>query len=746
MFTFIIGVVAFIILYSRISNLQTKLETAIQEKKIAPTPSPSPTTPTPVVTWSAKPISAREIAKVAEAIQPPEKTTPPVIDPLEDGIVRVYPSRNRKTDAQTEFAVGGKMFTGIGALAVILAIGFFLRYAFENNLISETARVVAGGIFGLLVSGIGHFLRKKFQTYGSTLVGLGVGILYLSTYAAYSFYELISMPPAFFILFCITVLAAATALFYNSKPLIIWSFIGAFLIPFILPLNISVHILFTYLIVINLGILLIARFKIWPEITIGSLLASSLIYLTWIFDHYTPSVYTPTLAYATTLFAIYFGTSLLNFVFRNKNYKGVDVILLYAIPIVYFFLNLTIIKNKPNIALFAFLIGLFYIIVSILIRAGFAQIGELRKFSNAMLLIASPFIAAAIGLHFEGSTVTTLWAAQVVIMTLVGSLLNSAPNRIASLILTVIVGTRFVTLETKLAEGAQLLFNARSVTIFALVLMFAIIWKLYVSYISKLQDASPDERAAGKFVGAVGVFLTIFLWLNLESIDFVTNYTLYLPIIWYVFALVMISLSFIISDRTTRYLSYGVMVLGLIFALIFQSRLNPITHPAFSNIRTLTMFIVVLTHVYILQLWKFNADNLSEEESKLIKAPLLLTTNGIILWAISLEILQYFNLKLQSASDNKLSIENTKRVVLSVFWLIYALAGLAIGIIKRSHFARYFSIIIFGFTIFKIFLYDTANLNDIYRFVSFIILGLILLIAGFAYHKYKDRITEFVGN
>ncbi len=711
MLTLVLSIVAFVILYARISNLEKKLEAAIKGEKL------------PIL---LSPLSPLQSVHVFTPSIPLPIAPVPVPDPLSD----------KKANDQTEFAVGGKMFTGIGVLAVLLAVGFFLRYAFENNLISETTRVILGSIFGLIVAGTGHFLRKKYATYGETLIGAGVGILYLSTYAAYGFYELVNLPAAFFILFCITGLGAVAALLYNSKALVIWSLVGAFLIPFILPINISVHILFTYLLIINSGILLIARFKVWPEITIGSLLATSLIYLEWVFGPYTEAVFISTLFYSTALSVIYFLTSLLNFVFRNKNYKGVDSVLLYAIPVAYFFLNLNVITGKKDVALFAFLIGLFYIVISTLIRAALAQVGDLRKFANAMLLIASPFIAIAIGLHFDGSTITILWAAQATIMALIGCLLNSPSNRIAGLILSILVAVRFIVNETRIYDGAQLVFNARSVTVLGLVVMFAVLWKLYLTYVPKLSDVSDDEKAAGKFIGATGVFFTIFLWLNLESSDFIKNYTLYLSLIWYLFSVVMISLSFIIHDRTIRYFSYGVMLLGLVFIAIFQWHLDPNTQAPFFNIRTLTMLIVVGAHVYILQLWKLYRNNLQVQEVGIIRAPLLLAANGIILWAISLEILQYFN-KISS-------FENTKRIVLSAFWLIYALAGLTVGIIKRSHFARYFSIIIFGVTIFKIFLYDTANLSDIYRFVSFIILGSILLIAGFAYHKYKNRIMEFV--
>jgi len=119
-----------------------------------------------------------------------------------------------------------------------------------------------------------------------------------------------------------------------------------------------------------------------------------------------------------------------------------------------------------------------------------------------------------------------------------------------------------------------------------------------------------------------------------------------------------------------------------------------------------------------------------------------------LLWAVSLEVLDYFNtkIKLDRAGGYEIdrSLENTKRVVLSAAWLLYALIGLGAGILYRSSVARYLSVSLFIVTIVKIFIYDTANLSDVYRFVSFISLGVILLIAGYAYYRFKERILHFV--
>jgi uncharacterized membrane protein len=103
--------------------------------------------------------------------------------------------------------------------------------------------------------------------------------LYLSSYAAYSFYGLIGMGAAFVLLLIVTLGGVALALSYDSKALVGYGFIGAFIIPLVLPLSTSVHVLFIYLAILNVGVLLTARFKIWPEFTVASLIGSCLLFL-----------------------------------------------------------------------------------------------------------------------------------------------------------------------------------------------------------------------------------------------------------------------------------------------------------------------------------------------------------------------------------------------------------------------------------------------------------------------------------
>ena len=85
-------------------------------------------------------------------------------------------------------------------------------------------------------------------------------------------------------------------------------------------------------------------------------------------------------------------------------------------------------------------------------------------------------------------------------------------------------------------------------------------------------------------------------------------------------------------------------------------------------------------------------------------------------------------------------IENLEQLSLSGVWLLYSAVLMTAGIWRKLKGLRLISIVIFGITILKIFIYDHSSLETLYRIFSFIGLGVILLAVSYAYQRYKDII------
>ncbi len=144
----------------------------------------------------------------------------------------VKPSR---TKAEWEALIGGKWLNWIGALALIIAVGFFLKYAFDEDWITESVRVLIGvGIgIGLIITG-GYFIKRKFDIFAQGLFGAGISILYLSIFASFNFYHLVSQSIAFIMMSLVTFVSFSVAIRYKSQTISILSWLGGFLTPFLL--------------------------------------------------------------------------------------------------------------------------------------------------------------------------------------------------------------------------------------------------------------------------------------------------------------------------------------------------------------------------------------------------------------------------------------------------------------------------------------------------------------------------------
>lgn len=95
-------------------------------------------------------------------------------------------------------------------------------------------------------------------------------------------------------------------------------------------------------------------------------------------------------------------------------------------------------------------------------------------------------------------------------------------------------------------------------------------------------------------------------------------------------------------------------------------------------------------------------------------------------------------------SERIKKLDNQSSVALSIFWLLYSLVLLAVGIFKRSKWVRIGGIALLLLSILKLFFYDLWGLGQLYRIISSISLGIVLLGVSFVYQKYKDKITELI--
>jgi uncharacterized membrane protein len=198
--------------------------------------------------------------------------------------------RKVRGSEEWEALIGGRLMNRVGAIALILAMGFFLKYAIDQNWIGQSARVGIGVAVGAGLLALAHRAhRRGYAVFGQGLVGAGQAVVYLSVFAAYNFYQLVPQPIALAAMGAVTALGFAEGLYYDSPAVAVLASIGGYLAPFLLlshgsgPAGTVV-----YLVALNAGVLaLLAHRPRWWVLEPMAMTATYAAFFTWFATGYT---------------------------------------------------------------------------------------------------------------------------------------------------------------------------------------------------------------------------------------------------------------------------------------------------------------------------------------------------------------------------------------------------------------------------------------------------------------------------
>ncbi len=188
----------------------------------------------------------------------------------------VDPGRERRR-RNFEKLVGENLLSKIGILALIVGIGFFVKFAIDNDWVDEVGRTILGLVAGCGLWGISWFLRDKYRSFASVLAGGGFAVCFVTVALAYNFYHIFSAPATFAILVGLTAFIIFVAMRFDRRELASVGILGGFIAPFLCASDAgSCATLFGYITLLNAGIAFVTLRRDWWE------LAAAGCALTWI--------------------------------------------------------------------------------------------------------------------------------------------------------------------------------------------------------------------------------------------------------------------------------------------------------------------------------------------------------------------------------------------------------------------------------------------------------------------------------
>jgi uncharacterized membrane protein len=216
------------------------------------------------------------------------------------------PSKTVRPHSQIELEsrIGGHWLNRVGIFAVLIGVSYFLKYAFDNDWIGPAARIVIGLASGFAMVFWSEPVRRGgYEMFSYSLKAIGIGVVYLSLWASSQLYQLIPNTLALFSMISVTSATVGLALWHDSEVIAGFAAIGAFITPVALSTGVNnAAALFTYLFILDIGALILVRYRPWGRVLLGAYVATLLLYSSWHSRYYATDQFSIALTSVSLLF------------------------------------------------------------------------------------------------------------------------------------------------------------------------------------------------------------------------------------------------------------------------------------------------------------------------------------------------------------------------------------------------------------------------------------------------------------
>ena len=378
-------------------------------------------------------------APVPDAILP---TTPP--EPREPSAIGVAAAG--VFDAVRRFFTSGNVVVRVGVVVLFFGVAFLLRYAYENAWLPIELRLAGSALGGIALAAAGWRLRHRSDTYGVVLQGAGVGILYLTVFAAARLYELLPMSAAFVMLVVLVAASSVMAVVQNAQSLALFAMSGGFLAPVLTSTGAGSHVaLFSYYALLNAGIFAMAWFRHWRWLNWVGFVFTFVIGALWGRRYYTPEHFASTEPFLVLFFLYYLGVSVMFARRREVNLRGVvDGTLVFGTPLAAFALQAALVADLPfGLAFSALGTAVVYTLLALWLRSQGAFTSVLGQ---SFLALGVGFATLAIPFAFDDQRWTAAsWALEGAGLMWVGLRQHQRLPRVAGMLLQIGAGIAFFT-------------------------------------------------------------------------------------------------------------------------------------------------------------------------------------------------------------------------------------------------------------------------------------------------------------
>jgi|CXWL01.1.fsa_nt_gi uncharacterized membrane protein len=488
-------------------------------------------------------------------------------------------------DSSAELRLGQKWLLIVGIAVMVLGVGYFLKYAFDQNWIGPAGRVALAYAGGTACLVLGEMFRRKGLTiFGLYLCGGGVAVLYFSGYASFQIYHLIGQPVAFLLMVAVTALAGYLSLVHDVKWLAVLGIIGGFLTPMVLSTRQDNQIaLMSYMTILNGGIVAIAFHKRWGLLNSLGFAATWLLFFAWHVRHYAPEKFLPTLTFLNVFFVVYALVPFAYYFVRSDSASQAGYVITGVNAAIAFGLSFAIVREFASLRSVSFVsIGYaalyFYLALQLRKRNPHAK-------QPFVLLVAmgTLFLVVTVPVLFSGHWITVFWTIQGLALLWASIRINDNRMLSAGVVLILVGAAKYFCWDQTAVYGldySDLRFRSGfAITAFArwttivTILAVSMAGALTIGRGRRSQDIEAFAPAKRLLFAVFGIFF--FLALNIEACAFFVEFLpgarlAAISVLWALFAIVLMLLGFARSNSALRMCSLVLFGVALIKVFLYD--------------------------------------------------------------------------------------------------------------------------------------------------------------------------------
>lgn len=651
-----------------------------------------------------------------------------------------------------EKIIGENILNKIGIAILVLGIGYFVRHTFSNQNMQEIGNISIGFLAGIVLFIFGHRLRKTMRAFSSVLVGGAISVFYFTVSIAFRDYELINQNTAALAAVGITAVACFLATRYDRQELAIISLLGGLASPLMVSTGSGNHIvLFSYLVILNGGILFLANKKNWQALHPVSYFGTLIYFAYWIFST-TPS--TPTiellelLGFSVVFFGIFLAQNILAFKKDEESARPFQLALLASNSAALFtfgmFLLEPIAAGKWQGLFVTALAILHGILTLILFR-------KKHKNHHLKLLLTGfslTFVSLIAPIQMSEHHITLFWAAEAAMLSWLGHRSGLKSISKSALLVTVIMLISLMMDWSEIYSANTLtpFFNngILTTTVAALGIGASCFWqKQWIGILPRIELYQPRKvlKPLAITVAFIGVFIELNYQLNsIFEVSHLTNLVLSLYVYLFVFGWIWLKSNW--SDGWNRSVLYACTIAG---AVLFLCLVKPFATSFRDYALTANGFDIFMLFHYsfyiLLLLAALKCRTLINRYRKLNQQQSLRLQTSVWIYLFIVITGEYNHIAIISSWYPEASIGYIKSLVRSpehaILWSSMAFVAMYFGIKNKINSLRYFGLGLFALAMLRLFLFDLALISETGKTIAFVSLGVLLLLVSFMYQRIK---------